>query len=247
MKYKNELGEWVTINVRALDSLPVGTELEYDGTDIPVGWEQIDDVIYANDFKCKNLFDKGVVSAGYLSDAGNLVSNSTFSTSNYIEVSGNSKITVSGNSGSSENICFYDSSKTFVSFISMGTNTQLTVNVPSNAKYVRVTIKNTNLDTTQIEIGNEATTYTPYKNFDSTIKSMQISGTTSANGNLGSTLNKNTTVILGVSADNNNAIPTFYAIPSSDYWTVHFMQVGSGNALASTQISGTLYYIDFGS
>ena len=27
MKYKNELGEWVTINVRALDSLPVGTEL----------------------------------------------------------------------------------------------------------------------------------------------------------------------------------------------------------------------------
>jgi len=41
MKYKYN-GEWLDINIKALDSMPVGTIVDYDGnvSDIPSGWEQ---------------------------------------------------------------------------------------------------------------------------------------------------------------------------------------------------------------
>ena len=42
MKYKYN-GEWVDVNIKALDSMPLGTQVEYTGTDIPAGWEQVND------------------------------------------------------------------------------------------------------------------------------------------------------------------------------------------------------------
>lgn len=130
------------------------------------GYVKESTTFYADDFKCKNMFDKSNIVAGYLSNAGNIVSNTQYSTSNYINVKGIGNITISGSSGNSENICFYDSSQTFISFISTGTNATLTTSVPSNAYYCRITVKNTNLDLVQLEVGSEATPYTPYKNFE---------------------------------------------------------------------------------
>lgn len=45
MKYKDEQGNWVSIALPSLDSMPVGTEVDFDGTsaDIPVGWEEVND------------------------------------------------------------------------------------------------------------------------------------------------------------------------------------------------------------
>ena len=42
MKYK-ENGQFKPIYVKALDSMPVGTEVDFDGqaSDIPVGWEEV--------------------------------------------------------------------------------------------------------------------------------------------------------------------------------------------------------------
>ena len=42
MKYKDN-GQWKEIYVKALDSMPVGTEVDFDGqtSDIPVGWERV--------------------------------------------------------------------------------------------------------------------------------------------------------------------------------------------------------------
>lgn len=44
MKYKNN-GQWEEITIKALDSMPVGSIVDYDGqvSDIPVGWEQVND------------------------------------------------------------------------------------------------------------------------------------------------------------------------------------------------------------
>ena len=42
MKYKYN-NQWVDLSIKALDSMPVGTQVEYTGTDIPTGWEQVDD------------------------------------------------------------------------------------------------------------------------------------------------------------------------------------------------------------
>ena len=46
MKYKNpNTGNFDTLYVKALDSMPVGTEVDFDGqaSDIPVGWEEVED------------------------------------------------------------------------------------------------------------------------------------------------------------------------------------------------------------
>lgn len=112
--------------------------------------------------KGKNLFNFVDVKVGYLDGAGNVISNNYYSSSNYIYIKGFSKITVSGNSGNNENICFYDSGKTFISYETTGSNTSMTLNVPNNAYYVRATVKNTNLNQYQLEEGSTATTYEPY-------------------------------------------------------------------------------------
>ena len=40
MKYKDENGNWIDIHVKAIDSLPIGTILDYDGEEIPDGYEK---------------------------------------------------------------------------------------------------------------------------------------------------------------------------------------------------------------
>lgn len=42
MKYKYN-NQWVDINIKALDSMPVGTQVEFTGDDIPTGWEEVND------------------------------------------------------------------------------------------------------------------------------------------------------------------------------------------------------------
>lgn len=44
MKYKYN-DQWVDVNIKALDSMPVGTKILFDGDvlDIPVGWEEVND------------------------------------------------------------------------------------------------------------------------------------------------------------------------------------------------------------
>ena len=44
MKY-NKNGEWKDIVVKATDTLPIGTEVDYNGTDIPDGWEEVEDIV----------------------------------------------------------------------------------------------------------------------------------------------------------------------------------------------------------
>ena len=49
MKARNpSTGTLETVYVKALDSMPVGTEVDFDGTsaDIPIGWEQVNNVLY---------------------------------------------------------------------------------------------------------------------------------------------------------------------------------------------------------
>lgn len=42
MKYKYN-DEWVDLSIKALDSMPVGTQVEYTGDTIPTGWEEVND------------------------------------------------------------------------------------------------------------------------------------------------------------------------------------------------------------
>ena len=46
MKYRDpDTGEFKDITVKASDTLPIGTVVEYDGTEVPSGWEEISPII----------------------------------------------------------------------------------------------------------------------------------------------------------------------------------------------------------
>ena len=109
-----------------------------------------------------NLFDKDNVTNAYLNADGTTTSNSTFRVSDYIDVSKFDNITISGNYGGSELNCFYDENKTFVSNFGIGTLTVNTKSVPSNAKYIRVTLRRDVLKQYKLEPGSTATPYSPY-------------------------------------------------------------------------------------
>lgn len=160
-------------------------------------------------------------------------------------------ISLSNSAFNNQYITYYNENKVSLGYTRFG-NSTFTINKSdkTGAKYftirfgkINATSGTTYATTVQLEAGSEATSYTPYKNFNTTIKSVYLSGTTSANGNLSSGLNKNTTVVLCFHANNNNAIPTFYTNTASNEWTVHLNQV-NGQILANTQASGTLFYIE---
>ena len=45
MKYRDEDGNFQELYFKASDTLPIGTEVDYDGDTAPFGWEEIDDAI----------------------------------------------------------------------------------------------------------------------------------------------------------------------------------------------------------
>jgi hypothetical protein len=47
MKY-NDNGTWEDIYVKTFDTLPIGTEVDYDGSVVPSGWEEVNNVLYEN-------------------------------------------------------------------------------------------------------------------------------------------------------------------------------------------------------
>lgn len=68
MKY-NDNGEIKNIVVKASDSLPVGTEVDYDGATVPNGWAKVDPVenISINDFftsSTRTITDYSIVKTG---------------------------------------------------------------------------------------------------------------------------------------------------------------------------------------
>ena len=56
MKYRDpETGEFKELYVKAIDTLPVGTEVDYEGDEAPAGWEELknipDPTLYSNEEK----------------------------------------------------------------------------------------------------------------------------------------------------------------------------------------------------
>lgn len=47
MKY-NDNGTYKDIYIKSLDTLPVGSEVDFDGNSVPDGWEEVDNVLWTN-------------------------------------------------------------------------------------------------------------------------------------------------------------------------------------------------------
>ena len=135
------------------------------------------ETMYANDFKCKNLFNKDIVTLNsYVkSSDGTVASNTGFFCSEYIEVKPNTTYywndtQLRGNTGA-----YYDSSKTYISGISSSDLGVYYFTTPANCKYIRLNGVSSVINNYQLEIGTEQTAYTPYKNFDNTPNVIVIS------------------------------------------------------------------------
>ena len=110
----------------------------------------------------KNKFNKNTVTDNYLinKNDGTLNANASYCVSDYIDVQGISKITLTN-----FNVyysAFYDKDKKFLS----SSESTSTINVPNNAKYFRSSLLKTNKDIAQLEEGTIATPYVPYNSLE---------------------------------------------------------------------------------
>lgn len=126
------------------------------GSDISAVNDNIDavksDLVNAG-WRHANLFDKDNVLSGYIKqDNGAFVSSDSFSATDYIYIKGIKKL----ESARMFSTCFYDSTKTFISFADpvQSQATCLTVNVPENAYYMRCSCNNIFLDQAKIGESN---------------------------------------------------------------------------------------------
>lgn len=109
-----------------------------------------------------NLFDKAAVTSGYYVNykTGNLITNASYSASDYIPVTAGQNYTQSF----SHQTAFYDANKTYISGVDalVSPSRARTLTIPAGAAYVRMSVANTVLDKMQFEKGNESTSYQPY-------------------------------------------------------------------------------------
>jgi lysophospholipase L1-like esterase len=131
----------------------------------------------------KNLFDKTKINNGYeVYGDGSLSVYPNAVASDYIDVTGLSKLTISGLQSNTEfnrYYAFYDSNKTSVLNRQFSGNT-VSFTIPSNAKYFRFSLLQrtaTTFDggnTVQVESGSTATSYEAYKQGVSAINGIEI-------------------------------------------------------------------------
>lgn len=106
----------------------------------------------------KNLFNLATVTAGFYiaNNNGLLGTLAGYNASDWIQIQPNTDYKLSG---TTEQGAFYDANKTYISGF---TNGSIIPTSPSNAAYIRLTIKDAQLPVTQLEQGTAATSYQGY-------------------------------------------------------------------------------------
>lgn len=114
-----------------------------------------------------NLFDKDTAIDGYyVNSDGNLIKYTTqdYYASDYIEVLQSNQYTYSNSSiqtGYAAKGAFYDKDKTFLSYFNIN-NSTTTITTPENCKYIRMSVREIDIDKFKIEKGTAATPCSPY-------------------------------------------------------------------------------------
>lgn len=124
----------------------------------------------------KNLFNKSTVTVGYFvaNGNGNLAPAPGYNASEYISILPGNEYRLSG---TSEQLAFYDANKVYISGLAFGSQLAVT---PSNAYYIRLSVKDSQLSTVQLEKGNVVTSYVSYgakissDQVDFNVKSLEI-------------------------------------------------------------------------
>jgi hypothetical protein len=158
-----------------LKSLEVAIEPQQEGSGDPSpenirpisGWSAVDVT------KCgKNILPKSMnTNNGFISQYALLPDGSGnvdlgLDVSEFFKVPPSGKITLSGLTGNGRSYCFYDKDKNYISGDSYQNRTTITVTVPANAVFIRLTLVHRDSATQNtdemVEIGETASTYEPY-------------------------------------------------------------------------------------
>lgn len=127
------------------------------------GVKGINNPIYANDFRCKNMFNPANrENYVYIDTDGSRKSNGMSFNSRYIKVEPSTDYVISGRTSWTTE-AYYTSNKTF---ISRGSGNQFTT--PSNCEYIIMMGTPSEADSIQLEPGTTATTFVPHKAFGET-------------------------------------------------------------------------------
>ncbi len=114
----------------------------------------------------KNLFDKttAILNSGVSVNTGQLYKDNTQFATNFIKIKPNTTYVVNSFSSSSNRIygAVYDSSNTYLEGISTSNGVYSFSTSNSNAKYIRLTGLQVNIDTYQLEENSTSTEYEPY-------------------------------------------------------------------------------------
>ena len=166
------------INATNLNNIENGIK---ENDDKLSGTKSIDNTLYANDFKCKNLFNSSI-EQGAVTGSGFDTNNERIRTSNFIKVESGKTYIVSYTSSSTlnYNISYFTTNNFPRSSETGWINSSFTV--PSGINYILIVFKKTSggniipsdISNVQLELGNEVTSYTEYKNFDDTTKKINI-------------------------------------------------------------------------
>ena len=106
--------------------------------------------------------DKGYVSGYYLFYTGALNQGADWRVSEYIKVKPNTAYTLSGLTGNSPAVCFYDANKAYVSGTQYNGNASVTVTTGATVAYCRLSFKTDNINAVQLEQGSSASSYSAY-------------------------------------------------------------------------------------
>lgn len=157
-------------NGKTIDGASTFNKMQDNVEDVFNGKESMGSIV-VEDITCKNKFNKNTITSGKgISTAtGDLYSQSSLFTTDYIDVTDSSDIAWNGTytSGTKPWGAFYDSNKKYIS----GFETTLNVNtiaIPTGVAYVRLTYadnSNDFLNKLQIESGSVVTNYVEYKEF----------------------------------------------------------------------------------
>lgn len=110
----------------------------------------------------KNLFDKTNITAGkrlyYWQGAAELIDDVNYCVSDYIKIKPNTTYTINLTMSAYTRMIFFNNNKNPLS----ANETNATFTTPNNTAYVRLSVPLNQLDTTQLEKGSTATSYSPY-------------------------------------------------------------------------------------
>jgi hypothetical protein len=162
--YADEVSNITIPTITGTNILSVDTTLQPSEVTINYkGWHPVQ----STHEKSRNLFDKDLpntTTIGYIREDGTIGENNNYAVSNYIELQANTQYTVSDMNvnGLYPGICFYDSSKTYISGIKYNGETSLTFTTPADCKYVLMSYLKTNNDIVMLNSGSTALPYESY-------------------------------------------------------------------------------------